>query len=60
MAESSTKITTDLKKIQEWDEKRDGKARRVKFNRRQKGSGVLRINFFVYSGEDALEENQCE
>ncbi len=60
MSESSSKTTTDLKTIQEWDEKRDGKPTRVKSTGYKKGGGVLRINFTGYSGEDTLEEISWE
>jgi len=45
MSESSSKTTTDLKTIQEWAEKRDGKPAKVKSTGDKKGGGVLRINF---------------
>ncbi len=61
MSESSSKTTTDLKTIQEWDEKRDGKLTTVKSTGDKKGGGVLRkINFPGYSGEDTLEEISWE
>ena len=47
MSESSSKTTADLKTIQEWAEKRDGKPTRVKSTGDKKGGGVLRINFPV-------------
>jgi hypothetical protein len=56
MSESSSKTTTDLKTIQEWAKKRDGKPTRVKSTVDKKDGGVLRINLPGYSGEDTLEE----
>jgi len=52
---SASKTTTDLKVIKKWAEERDGKPSKVK-GVGGKDSGVLRINFPGYSGEDTLEE----
>lgn len=57
---SESKTTTDLKKIKEWAEARDGKPSRVKGTENKQGEGVLRINFPGYSGEDTLEEISWE
>lgn len=53
---STSKTTTDLKEIQKWAEKRDGKPSKVKGVGGKKGGGIIRINFPGYSGEDTLEE----
>jgi hypothetical protein len=57
---SSSKTTTDLKKIKKWAEEREGKPSKVKGTEANKGGGVLRINFPGYSGEDTLEEISWE
>ena len=58
MSTHSSKTTTDLKKIKQWAEERDGKPARVKGtgNDKKDDGGVLRIDFPGYSGEDSLEE----
>ena len=53
---STSKTTTDLKEIQKWAEKREGKPSKVKGVDGKKGGGIIRIDFPGYSGEDSLEE----
>jgi hypothetical protein len=52
---SSSKTTTDHKKIQQWVESRGGKPATVKRTGDEAEPGVLRIDFPGYSGEDSLE-----
>lgn len=52
---SSSKTTTDLEEIKKWTAERDGKPGKVKTGA-GKDSGILRIDFPGYSGEDSLEE----
>jgi len=53
MAEA--KVTTDHKKIQQWTEKRGGWPARVKGTNKGETSGILRIDYEGFSGEDTLE-----
>ena len=55
MSSHSSKTTTDLKKIQEWAEERNGKPVKVK-GTGGKNDGLLRIDFPGYSGGDTMEE----
>jgi hypothetical protein len=48
--------TTDHQTIRQWAEARQGKPSRVKGTDNGDDSGVLRIDFPGYSGEDSLEE----
>jgi hypothetical protein len=48
-AESEAKVTTDHEEIRKWVEERGGLPARVK------GTGVLRIDYPGFSGEDTLE-----
>jgi hypothetical protein len=52
-----SKVTTDHDEIRKWVEKRNGQPASVK-NTERKGeeSGLLRIDFPGYSGEDTLEK----
>jgi anaerobic selenocysteine-containing dehydrogenase len=52
---SDTKSTTDHDETKRWAEERDGKPAIVK-DTRSGDSGVIRIDFPGYSGEDSLEE----
>ena len=52
-----SKITTDHNEIKKWVEKRNGQPATVKNTRRSDDeTGLLRINFPGYSGEDSLQE----
>ena len=53
MAEAET--TTDHDEIRRWVEQRNGQPARVK-DTANPNSGILRINYPGYSGEEALEE----
>ncbi len=54
MAEAKT--TTDHKKIQQWVEKRGGKPACVRGTGGKGDTGLLRIDFPGYSGEETLQE----
>jgi hypothetical protein len=51
-----SKITTDHDTIKEWVEERNGKPSTVKATKEKNETGILRIDFPGYSGEDSLEE----
>ena len=53
---SEAKKTTDHAKIREWVEERGGHPARVRGTEDEGSSGVLRIDYPGYSGEDTLEE----
>ena len=54
---SSTNSTTDHEEIRKWVEKREGKPATVKgTGKKNDHTGILRIDFPGYSGEDSLEE----
>jgi hypothetical protein len=53
---SDSQVTTDHAKIQKWVEDRDGHPARVKGTDKGKSSGILRIDYEGFSGEDSLEE----
>jgi hypothetical protein len=54
---SAAKITTDHNEIRKWVEEREGKPASVRGTEKgSEESGILRINFPGYSGEDTLEE----
>jgi len=53
---SEAKVTTDHSTIQEWTEERGGHPARVKGTDKGKSSGILRIDYKGFSGEDSLEE----
>lgn len=59
---SDSKITTDHNEIRKWVEARGGHPAKVKGTERsgKRGTGVLRIDYPGYSGEDALEEINWE
>ena len=52
---SDAKVTTDHRKIQEWTESRGGWPARVKGTDTAKKTGILRIDYKGFSGEDTLE-----
>lgn len=52
----SSNVTTDHGAIREWIEQRGGHPAVVKSTHEGKGSGILRVDFPGYSGEDTLEE----
>jgi hypothetical protein len=52
---STSKVTTDHQEIKQWVEKVGGKPTIVKSSGKN-NSGILRIDFPGYTGEDTLEE----
>ena len=52
---SEAKVTTDRNEIRTWVEARGGHPARVKGTEDEGGSGVLRIDYPGYSGEETLE-----
>lgn len=52
---TTSKTTTSLKTIRQWAEEREGKPAIIKGSRK-KGSGLLRIDFPGYNGDDTLEK----
>src|SRR5437016_8193103 len=52
---SESKITTNHEEIRRWVEERGGRPARVKGTNEEGGSGVLRIDYPGYSGEETLE-----
>jgi hypothetical protein len=52
----TSNITTDHKEIQRWVEERGGHPARVKGTEKGKTSGVLRIDYPGFSGDERLEE----
>ena len=60
MASQNAEETTDIKKIQQWAEKRGGKPAKVQSTSHGKGDGLIRIDFPGYSGGDSLEEISWE
>ena len=60
MAAHESKTATDLKEIQKWAEKRQGKPAKVKGVGKGEGDGLIRIDFPGYSGGDSLEEISWE
>ena len=48
-------VTTDHKRIKQWVEERGGSPARVKDTDKGNSSGVLRIDYPGYSGEESLE-----
>jgi hypothetical protein len=53
---SKSRITTDHEEIQRWAEERNAHPAIVKATRGKGGSGVLRLDFPGYSGQDSLQE----
>jgi hypothetical protein len=56
MSKASSQTTTDHEEIRQWVEERGGHPARVKGTEKGKSSGVLRIDYPGYSGDDRLEE----
>ena len=56
MSQASSQTTTDHEEIRQWVEERGGHPARVKGTEKGKSSGVLRIDYPGFSGEDRLEE----
>jgi len=52
---SEAKVTTDHSEIRGWVEARGGHPAKVRKTDEQGGSGVLRIDYPGYSGEETLE-----
>lgn len=52
---SEAKVTTDHRKIQQWTEERGGWPARVKGTNKANNSGILRIDYEGFTGEDTLE-----
>ena len=57
---SEAKVTTNHSEIQKWAEERGGAPARVKGTNEGKSSGILRIDYEGFSGEDSLEEISWE
>lgn len=56
MAANESKITTDHETIRQWAEERGGKPATVKGTQRgNESTGMIRIDFPGYSGEESLE-----
>ncbi len=53
---AEAKVTTDHEEIRSWVEERGGNPARVKSTDKGKSSGLLRIDYPGFSGEDTLEE----
>ena len=53
--DSESKVTTDHDEIKAWVEQRGGKPARVKGTEGKSDSGILRIDYPGFSGEDTLE-----
>ena len=60
MSQASSQTTTDHEEIRQWVEERGGHPARVKGTEKGKSSGVLRIDYPGFSGEDRLEEISWE
>jgi len=52
---SESKKTTDYNTIKKWTEERNGKPVAVKATISENETGILRIDFPGYSGEESLE-----
>jgi len=57
---SDAKVTTDHTQIQKWTEERGGYPARVKGTNKGDRSGILRIDYKGFSGEDTLEKISWE
>lgn len=53
--DTSSEITTDHNEIKQWIEGRGGFPAVVRSTHEDEGSGILRVDFPGYSGEDSLE-----
>ena len=60
MSQATSHTTTNHEEIQKWVEERGGHPAKVKGTEKGKSSGVLRIDYPGYSGEDRLEEISWE
>jgi hypothetical protein len=56
MSQASSQTTTDHEEIRQWVEERGGHPARVKGTEKGKSSGLLRIDYPGFSGDDRLEE----
>ena len=56
MSKATSNTTTNHNEIRRWVEERGGYPARVKGTEKGKSSGVLRIDYPGFSGEDRLEE----
>ncbi len=52
---TESKVTTDHEQIKQWVEERNGHPARVKGTNKGDSSGVLRIDYPGYSGQETLE-----
>ena len=57
---AEAKTTTDHAEIQQWVEARGGNPARVKGTNEEGGSGILRIDYPGFSGEERLEPIEWE
>lgn len=55
MADTTSQVTTDHQKIQQWVEERGGTPTRVKGTESKNSAGLLRIDYEGFSGEESLE-----
>jgi hypothetical protein len=53
--ESGSKVTTNHEEIRQWVEERGGRPASVKGTEKGRGTGLLRIDYPGFSGEDTLE-----
>ena len=60
MSKATSNTTTNHNEIRRWVEERGGYPARVKGTEKGKSSGVLRIDYPGFSGEDRLEEISWE
>ena len=60
MSQATSNTTTNHNEIRRWVEERGGHPARVKGTEKGKSSGVLRIDYPGFSGEDRLEEISWE
>ena|SRR5688572_19636034 len=60
MSQSTSNTTTNHNEIRQWVTERGGHPARVKGTEKGKTSGVLRIDYPGYSGEERLEEISWE
>ena len=60
MSKATSNTTTNHDEIRRWVEERGGHPARVKGTEKGKSSGVLRIDYPGFSGEDRLEEISWE
>ena len=60
MSKATSNTTTNHNEIRKWVEERGGHPARVKGTEKGKSSGVLRIDYPGFSGEDRLEEISWE